>query len=255
MHKTTMILKCAGLVFAIQQAISQQCSPKEFHLKFNGKLSVDGYQTIFSANGTSFGNAMHKCINFCYEDQRCIGVEVCELNPELFKCRVCCEWMKLGNHTETQPGCKYLETIDENGENLAVTGELSTIFDEENLFNGSNAVDGVTSCNIAPSMAANESEKASWLRIGLKEKVRVWKVLLYNRQSYGDRLHDVSVNVTGNEINHLCGFYPGPGGNGDQLLFLCKNGIIGDTVTITIQAKEGQTEILNLCEVEVFAHP
>lgn len=71
----------------------------------------------------------------------------------------------------------------------------------------------------------------------------------------GYRLHDASVNVTGNGINHLCAFYPGPAATGDRTLFVCKGGIIGDTVTITIQAKEGQTEMLNLCEVEVYAYP
>ncbi|XP_056001238.1 uncharacterized protein LOC130048474 isoform X2 [Ostrea edulis] len=183
MSKTTMLVKFAGLVFAIQQAISQQCSRKEFHLKFNGKLSVDVYQTIFSADGTSFGNAMKKCINFCRDDQRCIGVEVCELNAELFKCRVCCEWKKLGNHAETQPGCKYLEMVDGNGENIAETGKLSTVFNSRYI--EEHAVDGITLCKWS-QIAATKSERAPWLRIGLKRNTTVWKVLLYNRQDdYG----------------------------------------------------------------------
>ena len=50
-------------------------------------------------------------INFCSDDQRCIGIELCKMKDELFNCRVCCEWKKLGNRAEAQPGCKYMEMV------------------------------------------------------------------------------------------------------------------------------------------------
>jgi hypothetical protein len=62
------------------------------------------------------------------------------------------------------------------------------------------------------------------------------------------------VNITGNGMNYPCGFYPGPGVEGDRIEFLCKDGAIGDTVTITLQSKD-ERNIINLCEVEVYGHP
>jgi hypothetical protein len=107
-----MKLKVIGLVIAIQHVISQQFYyHREFHLIFNGKLPDDYYQTIFSADGTSYGKTLSKCTNYCVNDQRCVGLELCQIKPDLFRCRVCCEWKKLGNHKDPQPGCKYLEMV------------------------------------------------------------------------------------------------------------------------------------------------
>lgn len=114
-----LYLKFAYLISVFLKVVSAQC---EYHggfsLKFFGKLSTNGFQTLFTAEGKTLGQALQKCSKFCTSDQRCVGIELCELNLDLFQCRVCCEWKKLGyGYIDEQPGCKYLEmanTVDFN---------------------------------------------------------------------------------------------------------------------------------------------
>lgn len=60
---------------------------------------------------------------------------------------------------------------------------MSTVFNSRYI--EEHAVDGITLCKWS-QIAATKSERAPWLRIGLKRNTTVWKVLLYNRQDgYG----------------------------------------------------------------------
>ncbi|XP_062606407.1 fucolectin-like [Saccostrea cucullata] len=226
----------------------------EFHLKFFGKLLNKNYQTIFSAEGSTFGRTINKCSQFCVNDQRCIGVEICQIRQDLFQCRVCCEWKKMGtNNIDEHPGCKYLEMEIENRSNLAANATLSTVFDSNHL--ASNAVDGITTCEIVSGparIAHSKTEINPWLKIGLRNSVSVKRVLIHNRQDCcGERLQNVTINVTQNGENYPCGFYPGPAQSGDRILFLCESGSTGNGVTISILSN-GHPGILAVCEVEVY---
>lgn len=68
----------------------------------------------------------------------------------------------------------------------------------------------------------------------------------------GHQLHDVHVNIIGNGTNYPCGFYPGPAITGDHIVFLCRNGSVGNSIKIQISSKDGQTDWLSVCEVEVY---
>lgn len=104
-------LKLVYLISVFLKMGSPQCDYHgKFSLKFFGKLSSNGFQTIFTAEGKTLGQAAQKCSRFCSGDQRCVGIELCEISVDLFQCRVCCEWKKLGyGYIDEQPGCKYLE--------------------------------------------------------------------------------------------------------------------------------------------------
>jgi hypothetical protein len=69
----------------------------------------------------------------------------------------------------------------------------------------------------------------------------------------GERLHDVQIDIIGNGANHPCGYYPGPGGTGDRIEVLCRNGAVGDSMKMQILSKGRQSDALSICEVEVYA--
>jgi hypothetical protein len=103
-------LACSLLAFPIVTCQKKHYRA-EFGFKFFGKLSDNSYQTIFSAVGETFGESLTLCTKFCIHDQRCIGIETCQIRKDQFQCRVCCGWKKMGNNAEERPGCKYLEMV------------------------------------------------------------------------------------------------------------------------------------------------
>jgi hypothetical protein len=108
----TRVLKLACSLFAIQ---IEKCEPAyyqaQFHFKFFGMLSKNSHQTIFSGTAATFGESLKLCTNFCIADQRCIGIETCQVKEDQFQCRVCCDWKITGKGAEEKPGCKYLEMV------------------------------------------------------------------------------------------------------------------------------------------------
>ncbi|XP_048741965.2 uncharacterized protein LOC125655640 [Ostrea edulis] len=172
MKSIIRLLKLACNLFAIPIAGCQQAYyHAEFRLRFFGKLSNNNYQTIFSAVGATFGESMNSCSKFCSKDQRCVGIETCQIRSDLFQCRVCCEWKKMGNNVDEQPGCKYLEMNNGNGENLASTANLSTVHVHHGKpLAASHAVDGLVLCPNTSQMAHTIYERNPWLAIDLKKK-------------------------------------------------------------------------------------
>ncbi|XP_048741964.2 uncharacterized protein LOC125655639 [Ostrea edulis] len=251
------ILNIFGGLFAFLIVGCQQVYyHAEFRLKAFGKLSNNNYRTIFSAVGATFAESINSCSKFCSEDQRCIGIETCQIREDLFQCRVCCEWKKMGNNVDKQPGCKYLEMGNESGENLASTANLSTVYlhhGQQQLV-AAHAVDGFVLCPGNLKLAHSAKERNPLLSIVLKRKdSNVKRVVLYNRQNCcGHQLHDVHVNIIDNGTNYPCGFYPGPAITGHHIVFLCRNGSVGNSIKIQISSKDGQTDWFSVCEVEVY---
>jgi hypothetical protein len=68
----------------------------------------------------------------------------------------------------------------------------------------------------------------------------------------GDRLHDVELQALrdGGQFT-TCGFYKGPGKTGQIIDFPCPEGTIGQTVKVQITS--GTSNILELCEVEIYS--
>ena len=69
-----------------------------------------------------------------------------------------------------------------------------------------------------------------------------------------DQLDNIIVLVNDERFNHTCGGqYPGPTEASDAVLFLCASGAIGTNIII-LKTTAG-TDLLGLCEVEVFGTP
>lgn len=64
---------------------------------------------LFTTELNSHGKVIISCSNFCREDRRCIGIEVCRIKEELFRCGACCSWMKTNKQKFiSDDNCKYL---------------------------------------------------------------------------------------------------------------------------------------------------
>jgi hypothetical protein len=49
-----------------------------------------------------------------------------------------------------------------------------------------------------------------------------------------------------------CGFYKGPGEDFQILFTVCDDVVRGDTLKITILSNPNETDVLHVCEVEVY---
>lgn len=86
---------------------------QQFRLKSFGSLT-SAYKPLFTGDGGSFSAALRVCTEFCRGDRRCIGMEVCQIRENLYRCRACCEWIKLGEKAELtndMAACKYYEMV------------------------------------------------------------------------------------------------------------------------------------------------
>ena len=68
------------------------------------------------------------------------------------------------------------------------------------------------------------------------------------------RMDNIVAIVSDGHVNQTCGGqYPGPTELCDAVLFLCAPGTKGSNITILKSTTE--TDILKVCEVEVFSNP
>lgn len=93
--------------------VNKEHYQRQFRLKSFGSLT-SAYKVLFSGDGGSFPAALRECNEFCQGDRRCIGMEICQIREDLYRCRACCEWMKLGKKAELTKdmiACKYYEMV------------------------------------------------------------------------------------------------------------------------------------------------
>jgi hypothetical protein len=86
---------------------------KKFGLVSYSNLT-DNSGILFSAEGSSFARTLNKCSKFCSEDRRCIGIELCTFSDTQHRCRVCCQWKRIGwtpNLMVDSQHCKYMEAV------------------------------------------------------------------------------------------------------------------------------------------------
>ncbi|XP_061186213.1 uncharacterized protein LOC133194228 [Saccostrea echinata] len=229
---------------------------RQFCLKAYGSLT-DNFKVLFSAEATTYSSVLNKCANFCRGDRRCIGMELCTIREDLYRCRVCCEWLRLTEKTslfKDSKECKYMEMNEERTSNVAVNkpATIISVFKPDYQF-ASNAVDNVTVCPNGLSNAHTRFEFNPWVEIDLQNTFDVLKVLIFNRQDQsGNRLHDLSINIVENGTEHLCGFFEGPGVTGGRLLLFCTSGSRGRYVKLMIQSRPGEKDFLHVCEIQVF---
>lgn len=84
----------------------------QYKLQFRGSLT-DHVGILSAVSGPSFSSAMVNYVNKYRYDRRLSGVEICKIRVELYQCRACCSWKKLGieqsgNHTDS---CVYFQMV------------------------------------------------------------------------------------------------------------------------------------------------
>ncbi|XP_048743048.2 uncharacterized protein LOC125656489 [Ostrea edulis] len=219
---------------------------RQFGLKSFGSLTED-VKILFSDEGNTFADTINKCTKFCSGDRRCIGIELCTIKEDRYRCRACCEWKRIrtkSNLTVDSQQCKYLEMADDRSSNVAVNKPASMIsaFNPDYHF-ASNAVDGITVCPNGLYTIHTDVEFMPWIKIDLQNIADVIRVIVFNRQDN---------NVGENGTIHTCGFFQGPATSGDRIIVLCASGTTGNDVTLMIQSRQGETDILHVCEVQIF---
>nr|XP_022301001.1 uncharacterized protein LOC111109209 [Crassostrea virginica] len=227
---------------------------RQFELKFSGSLT-SGYEVLFSAEGNTFAAAIHQCSKFCRSDIRCVGMELCRERDDLYRCRACCETITLKDQDliyNDNNDCRYMEMHEDSETNIAVNkpATISSIYNRDHQ-HASYAVDNVTICLTGLFNAHTKSDFRPWIKLDLQDIYH--KIVIFNRQDgYGSRLHDLQVNVGVNGTDNTCGFYKGPAKNGDRIIMFCTSLAHGSYVTLTILSLPGETDILHVCEIQIF---
>ncbi|XP_062593700.1 uncharacterized protein LOC134255204 [Saccostrea cucullata] len=104
---------------------------------------------MITTHGDSLASVLISCIYKCNGYRRCIGLEICKVQDNLFQCRACCAWKIIGteNSNENVTNCRYLRTVEKQ--------------------------------------STNNFESRPWIKIDLQSTFDVDKVLVFNRQDYG----------------------------------------------------------------------
>lgn len=259
------LILCTIACFQISFTKRPQCS--SFAMKFFGSLREDRAKLLWDIEKESLVSVMHACFPRCEKDQRCVGVEVCTIRPDLLRCRGCCEWYVVdkdgGLPRNATDSCKYFELSKDSVEsrgtrwsaNLTAGTSSTYINNYGREFPASNVLDGVygSYCLFA-NVYASRSEINPWLEVTWSGTITIWRIIIYNRvECCGSRLVNLKVTYQNKGITGICGFYPGLlSREGDIILFYCLPEAYATSVKLQIQSKAEQTNILNLCEVEIY---
>ncbi|XP_078341064.1 uncharacterized protein LOC111106366 isoform X2 [Crassostrea virginica] len=213
---------------------SQTYAGRKFELKATVPLPFNDFKPLFTVDDSKA--RFHQCFFLCERNQQCIGVEICKLKENLFRCQACCEWKKVKIYT-TQSGasnCTYYEQHIDFGINLALNkpANLSSQWNEYHI--ASNAVDGNKNCMTPSSLAGTTSSLQPWLLIQLEMTYHITMVKTFARcDDYPRRMDNIVAIVSDGHVNQTCGGqYPGPTELCDAVLFLCAPGTKGSNITI-----------------------
>ena len=85
---------------------------RKFTLKFFGYLTNDE-EVLFTGEGKTILTAVNKCSEFCRDDGRCRGMELCKITEYRVQCRACCKTKMeengtLSNNTDR---CRYMAMV------------------------------------------------------------------------------------------------------------------------------------------------
>jgi hypothetical protein len=85
------------LIWFCSKPICINAQSKEWVIirEFLGSLSNE-LNVLFAAEGHTLISTARSCSNLCKGDRRCIGLEICKIREDLYRCRACCNWKKLG---------------------------------------------------------------------------------------------------------------------------------------------------------------
>nr|XP_022316167.1 uncharacterized protein LOC111119891 [Crassostrea virginica] len=232
---------------------AQQCQTTNMKVIAKGGRPANDFKSIFTMEDKTFGLLFHKCFRRCEMNEQCIGLEICKMSEEVFRCQACCKWKKRRDYgfSAGSSDCTYYEQHIDFGTNLALHKNATLSAEIDSIHIESNAVDGITTCHDVSLVAATTRSANSWLLVDLGGVYQIRMVAVYARLDYVDQADNIFVVVNGENSNYDCGGeYPGPTESADVILFLCVSGSRGRSVTIfkTI------TSILGVCEVEVYGY-
>ncbi|XP_075437454.1 fucolectin-like [Ascaphus truei] len=146
-----------------------------------------------------------------------------------------------GHSCELQPG----------GTNVARNGEAiqSSDYVYKPMGYANQSIDGNREGNYHQgSCTHTKKEKDPWWMLDLKNSYSIGPIVIVNRQDCcSERLNGAEVRVgnSPNNDNPVCGTVT----SADSIITFCCNGMLGRYVSVVIP---GASEILTLCEVEVY---
>ena len=70
----------------------------------------------------------------------------------------------------------------------------------------------------------------------------------------GNTLRNLHVSIGINGTENICGFYEGPAVTGQRVVVYCPYRTRGSYALLTIMTPSGETDILVVCEIQVFAN-
>ncbi|XP_034325582.2 uncharacterized protein [Magallana gigas] len=256
------VIACILACLELSRNQQSRCTTYTMNKKFIGSLQEDRAKPLWEFERESVGLVMHFCFSQCERDQRCVGIEICTIRPDLSRCRGCCEWYVIdkdgglpGNATD---GCKYFELSKNNMESRGsrVSANLSAVASttwwpiKNNIV--SNVLDGIPDCNRS-NIYSSAREPNPWLEVTLPGAITIWKIVIYNGDIFSFAFVNVNVTYSKNGVTDICGFYPGVlSRNSDQVSFYCPPEAHATTVKLQIQSKPGQLDFLYLCEIEIY---
>ncbi|XP_052684123.1 uncharacterized protein LOC128164369 [Crassostrea angulata] len=233
-------------------------------MKFFGSLHEEQAKPLWEVEKESVGSAMHSCFLRCESDQHCFGIEICTIRPDLSRCRGCCEWYVVdkdgGFPINATDGCKYYEmskdTVGSRGTRLYANSNMKAVASSTHMNEHPSYVLDELYGNECKTINVYSSvyEKKPWLEVIWTGTISIWRIIIYNRsQNQGHRLVNLNVTYSNNGVTGICGFYPGLlSRDGDIILFYCLPEAHATSVKLQIQSNPEQTNVLSLCEVEIY---
>ena len=92
---------------------AQQCQTTNMKVITKGGRPANDFKSIFTMEDKTFGLLFHKCFRRCQMNEQCIGLEICKMSEEVFRCQACCKWKKRRNYgfSAGSSDCTYYEQV------------------------------------------------------------------------------------------------------------------------------------------------
>ena len=92
---------------------AQQCQTTNMKVIAKGGRPANDFKSIFTMEDKTFGLLFHKCFRRCEMNEQCIGLEICKMSEDVFRCQACCKWKKRRNYgfSAGSSDCTYYEQV------------------------------------------------------------------------------------------------------------------------------------------------
>lgn len=105
-----MFLLC---LYSMVDHVDPQLKGSYLIQEFSGSLSNE-LDILFAIERPTFISASLSCIDQCGGDRQCIGLEICKIHENLYQCKACCSWKKLGKEKANKnlDNCEYFKLVN-----------------------------------------------------------------------------------------------------------------------------------------------